>query len=70
MAEHYDVTGVTHTTMVSAGGITGPGYLVDFVTKKSGLPGQVRFPAAQFTPEAVAEAARAEAVKLEAVKAL
>jgi hypothetical protein len=70
MADKYDVVNVTPTTIVGAGGIAGPGHLVDIVTKPSGLAGQLRIPAALFTPEAVHQAAHAEATKLEAIKNL
>ena len=70
MADTYDITNITARLVPRGGGGYDTSNLVAFVTKPSGLSGQVIVTGTDADPAEIDAVVRPEAARLEAVKAL
>lgn len=70
MAETFDITSQTPTTIVGADRVVAPAMEVSFVTKPSGVVGVVKVPAAIYTTDEVKRVVEAQAAILENVQHL
>lgn len=70
MAGNYDVVNVGPTILDGRAGQSPRGVLVTFVTKPSGLDGELRVPEADATPSKLGPLLDTAAATLEAIKAL
>lgn len=70
MAETYEITAQTPTTIIGGDGLVAPAIEVSFTTIPSGVPGKVRIPTAIFTTDEVRKAVEKQAAIHEAVARL
>lgn len=70
MAANYTVVRIEPTTLLGAGNRPERGQLIVFETTPSKIVGELRVTDADATPELVDEQLTAQAVRLEAIKAL
>lgn len=70
MADIYEVTGQTQTSLLDAAGKVTPGVQVTFTSRASGIVWTVDVPLVSYSADTVDRAIRAAIAQIEAVQAL